>query len=83
MKLTICDRCGVDYTNDCYGSNIKLKDTMDRGENIIKFKITLNVHASQQIITPKGSENIHADICPNCAIELLLKDCYRNLDYNS
>lgn len=81
MKYIVCDRCNVEYTNDD-GDGIVLKDSVNKGKNTLNFKITLGIQASQQIITPIGSENVCADICPNCAVRLLIKDVMKNLDYN-
>lgn len=83
MKYTICDRCGSEFRDSCYSTNINLKDEMEIGGAIIKFKIVLDVRASQQVITATGSENISADICPNCAVKLLMKKVMmNNLNFN-
>ena len=85
MKYTICDRCGSEFL-DGYGcgesGDIILRDEIEKSDRILKFKVALSIHASQQIIARTASENATADICPNCAVELLLRNITDNFNFN-
>ena len=82
MKYTICDRCGSEFL-DGYGDHeIILRDEIERDDRIIKFKVSLSVHAAQQVIARTCSENISADICLNCAVELLMRKIRDNSNFN-